>query len=307
MTGAMLVESRDRVSAGADRQRAATVQMQRAWRGILGRRVFSDLFFEAVEAEIGHETLESFCSPSCDEAEAAPCSRQRSSTPSLEEAHEEASYKYDHHISAAAEPSSRRARQQSMPSSPVGSNGAHKGVPRWASSAAMLESPSAAPTMRWASSAALQELSPAVCAASAASGSLSSSGVCHRRSASRGGGYGAGSMGANGVGGPSAHRRTASESLHRRTASAGQRPSALSHSFRGEGAAQGDADAPTKAVGQDGGSSSGGGSGGSGGGKSGGGSWSTAEAYLEDDGTPGLEFTEEMAESMSIEALKVSA
>ena len=36
----------------SERQRASTIHVQRAWRGVLARRVFSDLFFEAVEAEI---------------------------------------------------------------------------------------------------------------------------------------------------------------------------------------------------------------------------------------------------------------
>lgn len=244
--GADAAGTKARPSMTEQARSSAALEVQRVWRGVRDRRIFSDLFFDAAEA-----ALATTCSDSLLDSESniGSATKRSSFTPSLEEAHEEASYKYDHHMSAASTAVSTSRLDQggvSVPSSPMET---------------AASTPQAKAMTRWASAAGLQELNPAASAPADVEGNVAPGAAVATGSAR--------AAAATGI----SHRRTLSESLHRRAESVGARRS-LHQRCPSEGLT-----APGR-----------------------GGNGSANDGTV--DGASGLEFTEEMAENMSLEALR---
>ena len=84
-------------------------EVQRVWRGVLARRAFSDLLFDAIEAQLGEESVETFL---CDEAPSSAPSTPRRHTPSLEEALELASHNKFLHFTPGSDPHASRPAVQ---------------------------------------------------------------------------------------------------------------------------------------------------------------------------------------------------
>ena len=135
----------------------STCEIQRIWRGVLARRTFSDSFLDSVEASLGPPSAHP-----CDRGGPSTALLEEDATPSLEEAQEEASYKYNHHMAVSSHcscgSSTRRASDDLVldPSTP----GSRSAVAKLTASVAVHSPP--ASQMRWASTAALRELSPVV-------------------------------------------------------------------------------------------------------------------------------------------------
>ena len=120
------------------------VLVQKTWRGVLARRHFSDVFFTALEASLEGDRLSSSVPTFDDDDEplTPKGSRRREFAPSLEEAQREASY--NPAPSGFAHVGGKPTRRASVATTNAGgtdSPASIRGAPRWASSAALLKSP----------------------------------------------------------------------------------------------------------------------------------------------------------------------
>ena len=213
----------------AQAQVAASQCVQRIWRGVCARRLFSDLFFEAAEAHFGTGVATEVAIF----GDEPPRVAREISKPSLEEAHAEAEIKYNHHmVSSHSDPES----QPGSPAAPSSAQG------RWEAVSATMLSPTGALPTRWGATLAATGALPSADASASPLrpsvfwGDQKSSSAQHARTLSSGGRAGG-------------HRRQPSEG--------GMQTAAA-----------------------------------------------IAAASAEDDGAASLEFTAEMAEHMSVAALR---
>ena len=125
-----------KVPPSPNANRAETVYIQRIWRGIRARRHFSDLFIVAVEAILGPELTPT---PSLYDYDDEIPKSPRHDSPSLEEAQREASYNPSVSCFAHVEASSSRSARRSIAGMPsamgaCASPAIVRGAARWASS-----------------------------------------------------------------------------------------------------------------------------------------------------------------------------
>jgi len=232
------------------------------WRGVRARRAFSDLFFEAVEAELCGGSASSPSGAAGSPRDPSRLETERGAgQPSLEEAHEEAQYKYNHHITNETAPAlaivGHRKTISGIPGRGPAGGDNRPALSKYASAAAVLPSPtgrSPASASRWGSASDCNCSSTG--ASDAAEGRIIQT-----------------DCGEADCRGAVSHR-----SVHRRAVSGGARPPDGRGSVHQRHASEGGCKIFTAA--------------------------SVAADEAEDDGRTGLEFTAEMAESMSAEALR---
>lgn len=212
-------------SEAAAKTTADAVLIQRIWRGVLARRRFSDLFFEAMETEFGQDSAPALppltlprdiADAFGDYEESSPKTPLRRMSTSLEEAQQEAAYNpsatgtWEHvpNKNAGAATAHKLASRRTVCGTPsaytpsLGVSGAR--TPRWASSAALCSTPCASSTSAAASSssAAIAGLgtgakrgsmvlghlrTPSVASSSLAAGAGPPAGAGHSRNGSEGG------------------------------------------------------------------------------------------------------------------------